>query len=85
MLMRLPTGVLCIYALKVVSPNTRAWADEAVSASTLADRTELSLEGGMGLAYVKTLVNHHGGCIWCESEAGIGGIFSITFSQNTMC
>jgi len=36
---------------------------------------------GMGLAYVKTLVRHQGGRIWCESEPGKGTTFSFTLPQ----
>jgi PAS domain S-box-containing protein len=36
---------------------------------------------GMGLAYVQTLVRRHGGCIWCESEPGLGTTFSFTLSH----
>jgi len=32
---------------------------------------------GMGLAFVKTLVRSLGGRIWCESELGVGTLFSI--------
>ena len=35
---------------------------------------------GMGLSYVQTLVRRHGGRIWCESEPGIGTIFSFTIT-----
>ena len=33
---------------------------------------------GMGLAYAKTLVRRHRGRIWCESEPGMGSVFSFT-------
>jgi signal transduction histidine kinase len=33
---------------------------------------------GVGLAYVKALVKHQGGNIWCESKLGVGSIFSFT-------
>jgi PAS domain S-box-containing protein len=33
---------------------------------------------GMGLTYVKTLVRRLGGRIWCESEPGVGSVFSFT-------
>lgn len=33
---------------------------------------------GMGLVYVKTLVQRHGGTIWCESQPGSGSTFSLT-------
>ena len=33
---------------------------------------------GMGLSYVQALVRRHGGRIWCESEPGIGTVFSFT-------
>jgi len=33
---------------------------------------------GIGLTYVKTLVERHGGKIWCESEKGVGSIFRFT-------
>jgi signal transduction histidine kinase len=33
---------------------------------------------GMGLAYVKALVRHLGGRIWCESKLGEGSVFTFT-------
>ncbi|MCK9419025.1 MAG: ATP-binding protein [Nitrospirae bacterium] len=38
---------------------------------------------GMGLAYVKTLVKSHDGRIWCESEPGIGTVFSFTIPDKS--
>jgi signal transduction histidine kinase len=32
---------------------------------------------GMGLAYTKMLVKRHDGRIWCESEPGVGTVFSV--------
>ena len=37
---------------------------------------------GMGLTYVKTLVQRHGGTIKCESELGVGTTFIFTISNN---
>jgi PAS domain S-box-containing protein len=37
---------------------------------------------GMGLPYVQTLVRRHGGCIWCESELGVGTTFTFTLSNH---
>jgi signal transduction histidine kinase len=36
---------------------------------------------GMGLAYVKTLVERHNGKIWCESKLDEGSIFKFTISR----
>jgi len=36
---------------------------------------------GMGLAYVKTLIERHGGRIWCESVLNEGTIFGFTISK----
>ncbi len=33
---------------------------------------------GMGLAYVKTLIRHLGGNVWCESELGVGTKMNFT-------
>lgn len=37
---------------------------------------------GLGLTYARTLVQHHGGRIWCESEAGAGATFSFSLPQS---
>jgi PAS domain S-box-containing protein len=37
---------------------------------------------GMGLAYVQTLVRHHGGQIWCESKLGEGTTLTFTISNH---
>lgn len=37
---------------------------------------------GMGLSYVKTLVQYHDGKIWCESDIGKGSTFSFTISNH---
>jgi signal transduction histidine kinase len=36
----------------------------------------------MGLAYVQVLLRRHGGRIWCDSEAGVGTIFTFTVPKN---
>ncbi len=37
---------------------------------------------GMGLSYVKTLVERHGGKIWCNSKFGKGTTFTFTIRNN---
>lgn len=36
---------------------------------------------GMGMVYARTLVNRHGGKIWCSSELGVGTTFSFTIAH----
>lgn len=42
-----------------------------------AGKLEVAGEG-MGLAYVQALVRRHGGQIWCESEPGVGTLFTFS-------
>ncbi len=35
---------------------------------------------GMGLTYVRISVRRHGGRTWCESEPGVGSVFTFTIS-----
>jgi len=41
-----------------------------------------TLGEGMGLAYIKTLVQRHGGNLWCDSTLGKGSIFSFSIQQS---
>ena len=37
---------------------------------------------GMGLAYVRTLLRRYGGRIWCNSEPGVGSVFSFSIPHH---
>jgi two-component system, chemotaxis family, sensor kinase Cph1 len=40
---------------------------------------------GAGLAIAKRLVERHGGCLWLESEAGLGTTFRFTLEPDPAC
>lgn len=71
-------------ALFLVRDNGRGMAKEDIpKAFELFRRVgQQDVPGeGMGLAYVKTLVRLHGGRIWCDSEPGVGTLFTFTLHQ----
>jgi PAS domain S-box-containing protein len=37
---------------------------------------------GMGLPHVQTMVRRHGGRIWCDSELGVGTVFTFAISDD---
>ncbi len=37
---------------------------------------------GVGLTYVRMLVRRHGGKVWCESEPGVGSVFSFSIPDD---